>query len=135
MPKNTFLQLAADEPWDTFKAQLLVKVDGVLNSTTIAFEDYGFNFLVPHIHTKLTDLTDEDSYRFMVECALKGKDPAISITVKPRARSKRYHSPASCYRYLIFYFYQRSHDSDKENDTESSCNDSDSDSDSERKKK
>ncbi|KJA25112.1 hypothetical protein HYPSUDRAFT_161274 [Hypholoma sublateritium FD-334 SS-4] len=116
--KNTFLQLGSKEPWDTFMAQLLVKIDGILNPATIAFEDYAFTFSVPRIHTKATDLTDEDSYSFMVERALKGKDPAVSITVEPRLRRKK-----------------RKHDSDKENDTDGSQKSEGSDSDNDTAKK
>jgi hypothetical protein len=82
--KNTFMQLESTEPWDTVMAQLLVKIDGILKPTTIAFEDYVFSFSVPRVHTKPTDLTDEDSYKFMVERALKSKDPAVTITIEPK---------------------------------------------------
>ena len=37
--KNTFLQLESMEPWDTVKAQLLVKIDSILKPTTIDFDD------------------------------------------------------------------------------------------------
>ena len=87
--KNTFLQLGSKEPWDTFTAQLLVKIDAILNPATIAFEDYTVTFSVPRIHTKPTDLTNDISYRFMVERALRGKDPSASITVEPKAHHKK----------------------------------------------
>jgi len=45
--KNTFLQLESTEPWDTVKAQLLIKIDGILKPTTIDFDDYTFSFSVP----------------------------------------------------------------------------------------
>lgn len=88
-PKNTFLQLSNEEPWDTFQAQMLVKVDSILKPVSIAFEDYAFYFSVPRIHAKATDLTDEESYRFMIERALKGKDPSVSITIEQRRESDK----------------------------------------------
>ena len=87
--KNTFLQLESTEPWDTVKAQLLIKIDGILKPTTIDFDDYTFSFSVPWVHTKPTDLSDEDSYRFMVEHACKGKDPAVNLTIEPKLHSKK----------------------------------------------
>ena len=65
--KNTFLQFGSKEPWNTFIAQLLVKIDGILNPATITFENYTVTFSVPWVHTKPTDLTNENSYKFMVE--------------------------------------------------------------------
>ena len=87
--KNTFLQLESTEPWDTVKAQLLVKIDGILKLTTIDFDDYTFSFSVPRVHTKPTELTDEDSYKFMVERASKGKDPTVNLTIEPKPQSKK----------------------------------------------
>jgi len=82
-PKNTFLQLRSDEPWDTLKAQLLAKISNILKPVTLEFANYGFYFTVPHVHTKGTSLDDEPSYSFMVDWALKGKDPAVSLTIEP----------------------------------------------------
>lgn len=78
--KNTFLQLEFTEPWDTVKAQLLVKINSILKLTTIDFDNHMFSFLVPQVHTKPTELTNEDSYKFMVEHASKGKDPSVNLT-------------------------------------------------------
>jgi len=87
--KNTFPQLKSTEPWDTVKAQLLVKIDGILKPTTIDFDDYTFSFSVPRVHMKLTELTDEDSYKFMVKCASQGKDPPMNLTIEPKPQSKK----------------------------------------------
>ena len=89
--KNTFLQLESTEPWDAVKAQLLVKINSILKLTTIDFYNYMFSFLVPCIHTKPTELTNEDSYKFMVECASKGKDPSMNLTIEPKPQSKKVH--------------------------------------------
>ena len=55
--KNTFLELESTEPWDTVKAQLLIKIDSILKPTTIDFDNYTFSFSVPWVHTKPTDLS------------------------------------------------------------------------------
>jgi hypothetical protein len=89
-PKNTFLQLGHDEPWDTLKAQLLVKISNILKPTKLEFDDYGYSFTVPRIHTKLTSLDDQTSYTFMVDRALRSKDPAVNLIVEPHsARAKK----------------------------------------------
>jgi len=87
--KDTFLQLKSTEPWDTVKAQLLVKIDSILKPTTINFDNYTFSFSVPQVHTKPTDLTNEDSYRFMIKHTCKGKEPAVNLTIEPKLHSRK----------------------------------------------
>lgn len=55
--------------WDTFLAQLLVKIDMMFKPRVIDFKDYVVTFSVPRIHPKVTDLANEDMYKFMVERA------------------------------------------------------------------
>jgi hypothetical protein len=81
--KNTVLRLEPEAVWDTFLAQLLVKIDMMLKPKVIDFKNYIVTFSVPRIHPKVTDLADEDMYNFMVERALRSKDRTASITVEP----------------------------------------------------
>jgi hypothetical protein len=87
--RNTFLQLASNEPWDTLKSQLLVKIDNILKPTQLEFGNYAFYFTVPRVHTMATSLDDEASYAFMVDRALKGKDPAVCLSIEPHFRAAR----------------------------------------------
>ena len=86
--KNTILRLEPDAVWDTFVAQLLVKINTMLKPKAIAFKDYTVTFSVPRIHPKVTDLADEDMYKFMVDRALRSKDRTASITVEPIVDTK-----------------------------------------------
>ena len=86
--KNTILCLEPDAVWDTFIAQLLVKINTMLKPKAIAFKDYTVTFSVPQIHPKVTDLADEDMYKFMVDRALRSKDRTASITVEPIVDTK-----------------------------------------------
>ena len=68
--KNTILRLEPDAVLDTFVAQLLVKIDTMLKPKAMAFKDYTVMFSVPQIDPKVTDLADENMYKFMVDRAL-----------------------------------------------------------------
>jgi hypothetical protein len=92
--KNTILCLEPDTIWDTFVAQLLVKIDMMLKPKVIALKDYAVTFSVPRIHPKVTDLADEDMYKFMVERALRSKDRTASITVEPIVDTKVLYLPS-----------------------------------------
>jgi hypothetical protein len=82
-PKTVSLALNSELEWDAWKAKMLVKIDSVLKPTNIIFEDYILTFTIPRVHPKATSMDDEDSYKFMVGRASKGKDPNVSITVEP----------------------------------------------------
>ena len=86
--KNTVLHLEPEATWDTFLAQLLVKINMMLKPRVINFKDYFFTFSVPRIHPKVMDLADEDMYKFLVERALRSKDRTASITVEPIVDTK-----------------------------------------------
>jgi hypothetical protein len=60
----------------------------MLKPKTITLKDYTVIFSVPQIHPKVTDLANEDMYKFMVERALRSKDHTASITVEPIVDTK-----------------------------------------------
>ncbi len=81
--KTVLMELGDELVWDTWKAQLLVKIDKVLKPKKISFDDYDITFSIPRVHPKPTVLNDEGSYKFMVSRASKGKAPNVSVTVEP----------------------------------------------------
>ena len=52
VPKNSSFQLQTDEPWDTLKAQLLVKITDALNPPIIDFTHYNVMIGIPRIVAK-----------------------------------------------------------------------------------
>lgn len=81
--KTVLMELGDELVWDTWKAQLLVKIDKVLKPKKISFNNYDITFSIPRVHPKPTMLSDEGSYKFMVSQASKGKDPNVLVTVEP----------------------------------------------------
>jgi hypothetical protein len=61
------------------KAQLLVKINNILKPKFIPFEDYAIRFTIPRVHTKPTDLDDEEVYNFMTG-RLQIKDSDVSVS-------------------------------------------------------
>ena len=92
--KNTVLHLEPEAIWDTFLAQLLVKIERMLKPKVLDFKDYAVTFSMPEV----MDLTDEDMYKFMVERALWSKDCTVSIMVEPIVDTKvLYHHSLNMY--------------------------------------
>lgn len=81
-PKRSVMVLKSDEPWDTFKAQTLTRIDKALKPATVDIGDYKIVFTVPRIQ-KTTDLEDEESYHFMIGRALRSGDPSAVICIEP----------------------------------------------------
>jgi len=113
-PKCSVIVMNSDEPWDTFKAQALMRIGKVLKPPTISFDNYKVTFMVPRLQ-KTTDLEDEQSYGFMVGRATRSSDPTAIICIEPLIPEG-----VSCTTRLIIHclhthvFAQLS-DSDKEN--------------------
>jgi hypothetical protein len=79
-PKKSSLQLSADEPWDTLKAQLLVKINDLLKPSMLSINDYKILFTIPRVVAKpgypLASATD---YAILLERSSKSKFVQLSI--------------------------------------------------------
>ena len=80
-PKKMSLRLSTDEPWDTIKAQILVKIDAALNPRSINFENYSIAYTIPHIISKPGyPLSSTDDYALLVNRASKPKLVHLHVT-------------------------------------------------------
>ena len=84
-PKMLSLQLSTDEPWDTIKAQFLIKISQALNPKVIDYNNYTVMFFIPHIFPKPgAPLQSDDDYKLLLRYYSKctpGKEQAISVMV------------------------------------------------------
>ncbi|KAF5380154.1 hypothetical protein D9615_006147 [Tricholomella constricta] len=89
VPKNQSLSLSSSEPWDTMKAQLLVKIDASIKPKQLKIEDYDIMFYIPRILPKpgmtLACETDYSSLLGRVKAmADKTTTPTINISVSQK---------------------------------------------------
>lgn len=122
-PKRSVMALKSNEPWDTFKAQTLTRIEKALKPTTLSFNDYKFTFMVPRIQ-KTTDLEDEESYQFMVGRAVCSADPSAVICIEPLITKEV--SRTSAFVFILTNFQVSG--SDKENRDKDKSGDSGSES-------
>lgn len=83
-PKSISLQLSTDEPWDTMKAQILVKIDTVLKPKTLDFPDYTVMFyILRNLPKPGMNLCSEDDHNRLLQRArnLNTKTPTIHLTI------------------------------------------------------
>ena len=80
--KTAIIRLKTDEPWDTLKAQLLVKINEALGPSLMQYDCYDVKFYIPRVIPKPgLSLTSETEYDVMMMKARKLKDLTINITV------------------------------------------------------
>jgi hypothetical protein len=76
--KSANLRLNSDEPFDTFKAQILVKISQALKPRTENIANYEIRCTINRVISKPgMDVESEADYVMMVESALKSKSPHI----------------------------------------------------------
>ena len=83
--KGVFLKLSSDRPFDTWKAQVLVKIDATLHPDTIVFEDYEVVFSVPHVSPTPLAITNEEGYAELIQHAMKSKNYEANIYIQQLA--------------------------------------------------
>ncbi|KAF8968729.1 hypothetical protein BDZ97DRAFT_1755027 [Flammula alnicola] len=87
MPISESLELGDKEPWDTVKAQLLVKIDTALSPRVLAFSDYMVMFYISRVLPKPgMALSTEDNYAALLLRAgnLTSKTPTINLTIQQK---------------------------------------------------
>ncbi|KAG1898661.1 uncharacterized protein F5891DRAFT_981803 [Suillus fuscotomentosus] len=86
---NSFLQLTAELPFDTLKAQLLAQILAKLNPSKISYDDYDIVWTVPRIQPSPLALALDSDYKFLLQHAIKHKELQTNITIKARTNKKK----------------------------------------------
>ncbi|KAJ7608830.1 hypothetical protein DFH06DRAFT_1017460, partial [Mycena polygramma] len=87
--KSDIIKLNSDEPFDTLKAQLLVKIDKVLHPDTLHYDQFEITYTVPRQVSNAIELDSNQQYEHLVDNALKIKASAnAKICVRPKPVSR-----------------------------------------------
>lgn len=89
-PVNTSLELSSAEPWDTVKAQLLVKIDNALSPPLLNFDGYTTMFYIPRLLAKPgIPLTTDENYASLLLRVMgsSSKMPTVNITIEEKKSS------------------------------------------------
>jgi hypothetical protein len=88
VPKSYTVQLSLDEPWETFKAQVLTKVSTALDPPQLNIAHYDIMCTIPRVITKPgIPVLSEADYATVTTRARKAsikEPPIITITVSQR---------------------------------------------------
>ena len=80
--KNTFMKLDIEEPFDTWKAQLLVRINKMLPPDLLDFANYEVNFTVAHISTTPMAISCNEEYDDMLSHVSRTKDLLCAIYIQ-----------------------------------------------------
>jgi hypothetical protein len=86
-PISTALELGEKEPWDTLKAQLLMKIDTALSPHVLNFDNYTVMFYISRVLPKPGMILEtEESYSALLLRAanLASKTPTINLTIQEK---------------------------------------------------
>ncbi|KAJ7758408.1 hypothetical protein B0H16DRAFT_1721009 [Mycena metata] len=84
-PKSDLYTLTSDEPWDTLKAQIGVRICGILNPAILDLDNYDLTFTVPRHISDPIKLSDETHYKHLLKTALTIKTgPSARVIVEPK---------------------------------------------------
>jgi hypothetical protein len=89
MPICVSLELGDKEPWDTIKAQLLMKIDAALSPLVLNFDDYIVMFHISRILPKpgMVLCTEENYAALLLRAAnLTSKTPTINVTIQEKKK-------------------------------------------------
>ncbi|KAL5520270.1 hypothetical protein ACEPAG_9483 [Sanghuangporus baumii] len=84
--KSTRFTLSSDEPFNTFKAQLLAKISDLLKPAILQFEDYGVTYMIKW-KQKMMSLQNEDDYYFLLSLQ-SFSDIHVTVTQKRKPATK-----------------------------------------------
>jgi hypothetical protein len=82
MGTNTFMKLELEEPFDTWKAQLLDHIHKTLAPNVLKFANYEATFTVPRVSTAPMAISSDKEYTDMLECIGRTKDLICSVFVQ-----------------------------------------------------
>ena len=102
---STYMKLNNNEPFDTFKAQLLVRIDKHFTPKRLNLADYQILFSIPRISPMPMILAENEDYQLFLEHITKAKDNTCAIYVQQlvdEQANKVYHL---CYLEDMFLSY------------------------------
>ncbi|KAG2346986.1 hypothetical protein BDR05DRAFT_945399 [Suillus weaverae] len=80
--QGTYLKLTADEPFNTFKAQLLVKIDNEMKPATTSFDNYIVSFTIPRLSPSPLSITNQKDHDELIGRVKKAKDLTATVYVQ-----------------------------------------------------
>ena len=87
--KNTYMVLNNNEPFDTWRAQLLVRIEKLLNPSELDNNDYEIHFTIARISPQPLMVSSEEEFANMLERVEKSKDLACNVYVQELCLSSK----------------------------------------------
>jgi len=85
---STYMKLDSNEPFDTFVAQLFVRIERTFSPPKLAIEDYIVSFSIPRISPSPITLATPDDYNLLLERIKKNKDHSACVYVQQKTKNK-----------------------------------------------
>lgn len=87
--KNAYMVLHNNEPFDTWNAQLLVKIEKMLNPSKLDIANYEIHFTIARISPSPLTVSSNEEYTNMLERVGRSKDLACNVYVQELRSSSK----------------------------------------------
>jgi len=90
-PETAEFELSSDEPWDTVKAQFLVKIDAKLSPGNLNFDDSRVMYFIARLLPKPgMQLSTPENYASLIKCVISAsnQNPIVNITIEQKKNGK-----------------------------------------------
>jgi hypothetical protein len=99
---STYMKLNNSEPFDTFKAQLLVRIDKYFTPKRLDLDDFQVLFSIPRISPMPIILAEDGDYQLFLERITKAKDHTCAIYVQQLVNEQTNKVCHLCYQMSRF---------------------------------
>ncbi|KAF8833489.1 hypothetical protein BDN67DRAFT_1017495 [Paxillus ammoniavirescens] len=79
-----YFKLDDDEPYNTWKAQLLVKINEKMSPTMLSFDNYNVSFTMPCVSPSPLAIVLGDDYNLLLERVRKAKNTEATVVVQEK---------------------------------------------------
>ena len=118
--KNTYMVLNSNLPFDTWRAQLLIRIENTLKPRKLDINDYKIHFTITHISPLPFLVALDEVYLNMLEQVGRSKDSECNVYVQELHSSTKVGSPSkSVICFLNFSLQKHGKENDSEGDENS----------------
>ncbi len=84
---TSFVKMDSDEPFDTFKAQALVKISDKLKPDLLSYDNYDVAFAIKRHYPQKYNLNSDEDYGVSSSVLPSTRTPIITITIIEKERN------------------------------------------------
>lgn len=83
---STSFELTSEEPFDTFVAQVLVRIGNLITVKKLSIQDYEITYTIKRVETGKNALKNEQDFAYLLERASTTERPEIKVIISQKVQ-------------------------------------------------